>query len=86
MDELKKKRSISKGQFTRKVKVLEKRLKDGDPHEVLDTLYSELKDIYQEIEGFNKSILSILHTDATKYAAEIIDADEYMDQLEKKKT
>ena len=85
MDDLKKKRAISKGQFTRKVKVLEQRLKDGDPHELLDTLYSELKDIYQEIVGFNKSILSILHTDATKYATEIKDADEYMDRLERKK-
>ena len=85
MDELKKKRGVSKGLFTRKVKVLEERLKAGDPHEVLDTLYKELNEIYEEIVGFNKSILSILHTDATKYASEINAADDYMDQLEREK-
>ena len=86
MDKYKKSRGILKGKFTRKCKLLENRLKANDPYEVLQGIYDELSVIFKDIEVINDSIIDMLNENASYNASGIEEAENYIDQLEMKKT
>ena len=86
MDKYKKARGILKGKFTRKCKLLENRLKAKDPYEVLKVIYDELSTIFKDMEALHDSIIDVLSNSSTDNASAIEEAEDYINQIETKKT
>ena len=86
MEKIKKERSSLKGKFTRKTNILEDHLKEDNPYEVLKEIYEEISGIFKKIEESNDSLLELFNENPSEYEADIRDAEQYIYQIEKKKT
>ena len=86
MEKIKKERSSLKGKFTRKTNILEDHLKEDNPYDVLKEIYEEISDIFKKIEESNDSLLELFNENPSEYEADIRDAEQYIYQIENKKT
>lgn len=85
IEDVKKRRAVAKRRFTRKINMLRESIGENNPVSVLRSNYDEVTQAYVEIEKVNDSYIKLLY-DKSASDEVIEEADQYIVELEKKKT